>query len=334
MSSQLRTPFAPRTPGGRYRGRRWLVLAAVPVLLTACGGNSSNTSSAAASSNPSSTAAGGSGDASSSGRQGTGNRPGVSGLIADVTDSTAQVQSGSAQTAVTWTAKTTFHKLATATASAVTVGSCVSVRSAQTGAAATQSPSSGSSGSADEVTAGSVEVSPAGSDGTCSSGFGGGAGGRGGNRPSGDASGAPSGMPSGAPSGMPSGAAGGGAGFGAIGKVTAVSSGGFTVSALSRTGGSTSQTSATARSVAVHTTASTAYTAQQSGKATDVVTGACLTATGTTDDTGALSATTITVSKAVDGACTSAMRGGGRRGGGQGMNGQSSSGTMSGSANA
>jgi hypothetical protein len=84
--------------------------------------------------------------------------------------------------------------------------------------------------------------------------------------------------------------------FGAAGKVTAVSASGFTVD-------STRPDTTTKTSVAVTTTSSTKYTTNAKATASDVEVGGCLTAQGTTDDTGAVTAKTVSLSTAVDGEC-------------------------------
>jgi hypothetical protein len=78
--------------------------------------------------------------------------------------------------------------------------------------------------------------------------------------------------------------------------VTAVSATGFTVSAT--TPGSTTKTT-----VAVTVSGTTTYTTTATGAASDVKVGVCVQANGTSDDTGAVAATRIAVSPAVDGQC-------------------------------
>ncbi|GAB4006521.1 hypothetical protein GCM10028772_16840 [Nocardioides ultimimeridianus] len=99
---------------------------------------------------------------------------------------------------------------------------------------------------------------------------------------------------------------GGGQGFGVVGKVTAVSAHGFTV-ASSMPGASGSSSTVT-----VTTTGSTTYTAQQKASLGALKVGRCLQATGSTDATGAVTATRAAVSDAVDGSCTTGF--GGQRG--------------------
>ncbi|MFT4264782.1 MAG: DUF5666 domain-containing protein [Nocardioides sp.] len=288
-------------------------------LLAACGGGS-DASTATGSSSQSAN-----GGSSSTDQAGQGGFPGASGLVADVSGSTAQVQSQqSGQVAVTWTDSTTFTAQVSAKLSAVTVGSCVQVTPADT-----SSDSSDSS----TVAAGSVTITEAGSDGTCTrGGFGGGGGGQGGGAPSGAPSGMPTDMPSdmasGGPGGNASGGPGGGqggGGFGTFGTVTAVSASGFTVEAVSMGApgsDASSSASTTTSSVSVTVDDSTTYTTTESATSQAVKTGVCVTAMGDTDDTGALTATSIAVSQATDGECTTGFGRGGMGGGQGGQSGQ------------
>lgn len=86
-------------------------------------------------------------------------------------------------------------------------------------------------------------------------------------------------------------------GFGVVGEVSAISDDGFTVTAMDG-------------EVAVAVTGDTTY--RTTAEATDaaVRTGACVSAQGETDETGALSATSISVSEPVDGECTGGFGGG------------------------
>lgn len=234
--------------------------------------------------------------------------PGVAGLVAAVSGTTAQVQGTGQQTAVSWTSTTRFTQQVPASASDVKVGECVTARPVR-GASGT--PTSGSSTS---IAAATVELLP-GQGGTCSfGGFGGRAGAR----------------PSGAPTGMPSQGAGGGAGgagrrvFGAVGKITAVGPGQFTVSPVARPG---------AMAMAPFTvtyTSSTVFTRLANADASAVKAGVCVTAQGRTDDTGALTATSIAVSAPTNGGCLGGF--GGRGFGGRGPGGGASSTTGAGNA--
>jgi hypothetical protein len=238
-------------------------------------------------------------------------QPGVNGLIAAVSGSTMQVQTRTDQTAVTWTDATTFTKVDTVALADVTVGSCVTVLEPTSSGSATTSPS----GPATQVAAGSVEVRPA-TNGECTGGFGGGFGGT---PPSGTRSAGatpPAGAPTGTSTGGP-GARGGSFGRGAVGLVTAVNGDTFTVQeTLGGRGTATATATPTTTTVTVTTTGSTIYTAQKAAAASDVAVGECATATGKADDTGAVTATSVSLRAATNGACTNGFGGpgGGRRG--------------------
>jgi Domain of unknown function (DUF5666) len=292
-----------------------LVVAAL--LLSGCGGSGSGSSAGGA--------------APTGGGQATGaagaRAPGVFGLVAQISGKTLQVQSTSDQTAVTYTNSTKFTATVAATKKDVTVGSCVVVRTPDAtggtaGATPTARPTQSSS-----VTAASVTITAA-SGGQCAiaAAFGGGGGfrGTGGGGTGGPGSGQFT--PGGArPSGAPTGGAGqgGGRGFGGgfaqmtVGKVTAVSGSGFTVAAETFAGRQGSASSApttpsgtpslTTRTVTVTTSGTTTYTTTKAASASALAVGKCVSARGATDTTGSVTATSIAVTPAVDGAC--ALRG-------------------------
>ena len=54
----------------------------------------------------------------------------------------------------------------------------------------------------------------------------------------------------------------------------------------------------------------TTFLTTTTAKAASIKVGSCVRATGTTDDTGALTATALVLSQPVDGSCTSGVRGG------------------------
>lgn len=259
--------------------------------------------------------------------------PGASGLIADVTGSTLQVQSSDQQTAVSWTAKTSITTSATATADDLTAGGCVTVRQVAATGGATPTASTGPAPAPTEVTAASVEIS-APTKGTCApGGFGGpaGAGPDGAGRPSGG------GQPSDVPDGSGNGAGGGpgigqggrrnglaGAGFRVSGSVVSVDSGSFVVREVfpadpagrrQGTPSATSLASPAGLTVTVHLTAATTFTQRVRGTAKDIVTGRCVTAFGARDDTGAITATSLALSSATNGQCPAIGRGVGAAGG-------------------
>lgn len=220
----------------------------------------------------------------SSGGQGPGGGPAGSGMVTDVSGSTAQVQGQQSQVAVTWTGSTTFTKDVTTDGSAVKVGSCV---------AAFAVPASGTSPSpdstpSDTVAATSVRITAA-TNGTCTLQRGAG----GGTPPDG----APEGGSRERPTDLPSNGAGRGFGGGAIGTVTKVTDTGFTV-ASEQPGSSTKTTTVT-----VTTGGSTVYSTTGKATASDVKVGVCVTSSGKADDTGAITAKTIAVSKPTDGEC-------------------------------
>ncbi|MEU0269052.1 hypothetical protein [Nocardioides sp. NPDC006303] len=233
--------------------------------------------------------------------QGMGGMPGASGEIAAIDGSTLQVQSSDAQTAVTYTDETTISQQVSAALADVTVGSCVMVTTAD-----------GSESSETAVTAGTVRITEK-TDGSCAGGFGGGP------RPEGMPTDMPTDLPSDMPEGMPSGGPGGmGGGMGTSGEVTAVSDSGFTVAATSRDSEETTSVSVTVGS-------ETTYTTTGSAAKSVLVVGACVTATGEADETGAVTAERISVSDPVEGECTTGIRGGGGMpGGAPGQDGASS----------
>lgn len=224
-----------------------------------------------------------------------GGMPGTSGEIAAIDGSTLQVQSSDAQTAVTYTDKTTISQQVSAALTDVTVGSCVMVTTAD-----------GSESSETAVTAGTVRITEK-TDGSCAAGGGLG----GGQRPEGMPSDMPEGTPSGGPGGM-------GGGMGASGEVTAVSDSGFTVAATSRDSEETTSVSVTVGS-------ETTYTTTRTATKSALVVGTCVTATGEADDTGAVTAERISVSDPVDGECATGFGGrGGMPGGAPSQDGASS----------
>ena len=238
-------------------------------------------------------------------------QPGVNGLIAAVTGSTMQVQTRTDQTAVTWNDSTTFTTTASATLADVTVGTCVTVLEPASGGSAT---SGSGSAPATSMTAASVDVRPA-VNGQCA-GFGGPGGGPGG-------PGAGATPPTGAPTGSATTGSGAGRGGGdgrrvVAGQVTAVSGDTITVQETMRPRGTdtgTATATPTTATVTVTTNASTTYTAQKAAAASDVVVGECASALGKADDTGAVTATSISLRPATNGSCTNGFGGpGGGRG--------------------
>jgi hypothetical protein len=210
-----------------------------------------------------------------------GTPPGASGEVADVSGRTAQVQGPTGQVAVTWTGDTTFTEEVDATLADVTVGACVMVTGADDDTDA----------DATEVTAATVRIDEPADGGGCGFGAGG---------PGGDAQrpeGAPSDLPEGTPGDLPSGAPDGvRRGFGTVGQVSAVFADGFSV---------TSQRPGAEDPVEVTVTVDgdTTLTTTAPAKASAVEVGRCVVARGDSDDTGAVTATSISVSDPVDGEC-------------------------------
>lgn len=221
---------------------------------------------------------------------GGGRPPGVSGQIAAVNGSTAQVQDSSSQTAVTWTSSTTFTQQTTLAATDVKVGDCIMANRAR--------PTNFTPGSTPSPVTGSTldgaTVRVIATNGSCPT------------------QGAPSGAPNGGQGG-PGGGRGFG-GFGVTGVVTATSGGATpTITVTSqRAYGSV----AAGGSVSVTTSGSTTYMGTQSTTAAAVKVGECLAATGSADDQGMVQATRISLSDPVNGQCATRGFGGGGFGGG------------------
>lgn len=258
-----------------------VVAGALAFTVAACGGGT--TSSGSASTTPTSAASGGSGGGQQS-------FPGAFGTAAAVNASSVEVQNtSSGQTTVNWTSSTTFTNDVSATLADVKTGLCVQVTGKSSGTAA--------------VTATSVAIStPTSSGCTRAGGFGGG-----GTRPSGSPRPSGSARPSGT---RPSGANGAGGGFGgAFGSVTGVTGSTITVQAT-RNG--------TATTTTVTVGATTTYTQSESATSSALAVGDCVEALGKADDTGAIAATSITVSKAGPNGCSTGFGGRGRGGAGGG----------------
>lgn len=239
------------------------------------------------------------------GRGGFGGIPGVSGLVAAVSGSTAQVQSRTSQTAVSWTSATTFTAQQKTTDAALAVGACVSVQATPASSSGQASPS--------PITAATVEIRSTSGSG-CASAFGGrGTGGAPGRQAT------PHPRPTFSPgSGRPGSRTR--LGIFAFGTVTSLGANSFTVKPLAR-GGADAATVQT-----VMWSPQTAFTEITKGTAADVKVGVCMTARGTADDTGAVTAKTIAVSPAVNGACGGGFGGFGGFGGRQPQGGTGGSG--------
>jgi hypothetical protein len=222
-------------------------------------------------------------------QQGTGSFPGATGKIAALSGKTMQVQNQQqGQVAVSYTGSTSFSQEVKTTAKALKVGDCVMVSSRQSSGASTAT-----------VAATTVRISQP-VNGSCAAGFGGGRGARGGQ------GGAPSNLPSNLPTNRPSG--GPAFGGGAFGQVTALGNGGFTVKSTLPGGGSSRTTNVTY-------SATTAWTTTAKASASALKVGRCVTATGKTDATGAVSARRVSISSPVNGQCAGGFGFAARQGG-------------------
>src|SRR5665648_642467 len=156
--------------------------------------------------------------------------PGATGLLAQIDGKTLQVQGTDTQTAVTYSAKTTFTNTVAAKLSDVVVGVCVQARSARPTSGTGDAVPTAATG---PVAAASVEISPA-VNGRCTVGVsrlpGAGAPGSGGDPTR------PAGVPTSGQTRGPGAAGNGFGGLGATGKVTAVSGSSFTLESTSPQG--------------------------------------------------------------------------------------------------
>ena len=266
--------------------RRVLAVVALGVLgaaLAACG----SASSASTSSSSSTTGGSSSGSNGATPRQ----LPGAAGTIASINGTSLEVQNPiTGQTTVNYTPSTMFRQTVPASATAVTVGSCISAFGKPS-----SGPSSGGRGFGIPVTATTVSVSQPVS-GTCSGGFGS----RGalGTRPGGGGGSTPG------TGSRPVGARPFGNGqFGiASGSVTAVNGSEVTINEVN-------PVTKAASSVTVTLTASTTFTTTDPASSTDLAVGKCARANGSADTTGAISARSITISTAGPNGCTAGFGG-------------------------
>lgn len=218
--------------------------------------------------------------------------PGTFGTAAAISGTSIEVQNPqNGQVTVNFSGSTTFTNTTTATLADVTFGSCVVVTATSGG----NMPAT--------LTARSVAVTPSSANG-CNIGGAFGGGGNGG-RPSGAPR--PTNRPR--PSGAPGPGAAGGRSFGSV---SAVSATGFTVHNTNPRAGQSADTTVIVNS-------STTYTKTAGATSSALAVGECVTAIGPADDTGAITARTIAISKPGPNGCTA---GAGRfRGGFGGGNG-------------
>lgn len=234
--------------------------------------------------------------------------PETEGSVAAITGSSMEVQDPeTGQVTVDWTAATTFTQTLAVAASALVVGDCVSVTGTQA-----------SSSAADRtVAASSVTLTQPNTSGGCSTGTGAisgfGAGTRTGNRGSSTSTSHPN---------TPTGA------FAfATGKVTTESSAGFTVEGVLRHESGTRPTSTTSTSsrprttttlptalIEVTTTSSTTYLQISSTNPSGLTVGKCVTARGPASQTGAITATAISIQSPGANGCGAGIGGFGLRG--------------------
>jgi hypothetical protein len=273
-------------PTRPIRRRRIGVLAATAAAaatLTACGGQAATTTNGASSTN----------QPAGAGATGGAGGNGAFGQVAAISGTTLQVQDPrNGQTAVTYTASTTFRQTVTVSRTALKVGDCVAVQPPST---------TGTIPAGSTVTAGSVTITTSTANGCSRPGGTGAAGGgfRGGNGSQ--------------PSARPTAGAGRGfGGGGAFGQVTAVTATGFNVKGARPP---TAAATSTSTVDAVTTTTSTTYAETVSARSSAVKVGFCVAAVGAADSTATIKATSITVSQPGPNGCSGF---GGRFGAGAG----------------
>jgi hypothetical protein len=233
----------------------------------------------------------------------------ATGTVTSVHGASVQVDNATQNTesTVSFSSSTTFQKRESATSSVIAVGDCVRVN--------------GKGSAAKGITASTVAVSAATANG-CTGGFGGRAGpGGGGTPPFGGGQ-----RPNFGSGQRPSGGSGPAAGAqqrlqgAAFGPVVSISGDHLTVKATTVTPpkkkGAKPKT--TTKAVTVKLSSSTTITQTVAAAASDVTVGSCVTATGTSA-AGGVTASSVTVSQPVNGACGGfGGRGGGGFGGGAG----------------
>ncbi len=278
MIANIANPSQPR-PTHRRQVKVAAAVALIPLLtlLAACG-NSSSAAPAAQATNPATSAAPG-----SSGQARTGAFPGASGLIADASPGTLQVQSTTSQTAVVYTAATKFTKI---TPGHVVAGDCVTV----SGSPAT-TPAQG-------LTATSVRIE-AKVNGTCPTA---------GTSPRGSGGGAFPQRPSGTP---PNGGAQRRAFASATGTVSSVAGSTILLQGVLRNGASAPGNATPPAPTAITVTLGASSTVTQTVPATSAaaVVGQCASAIGTANSTGTITAKSITVSSPGPNGCQSGFGG-------------------------
>jgi hypothetical protein len=282
------------------------------MMLAACGGTTASASSAPGSAGNNSAAT------NNQGNGGGRNFPGANGKIAEIDGKTLQVQSDTTQTAVTYTGSTKMSQTVAAARSDLAVGKCISVRPVQS---ADASATPAAPDDATPVAAGSVTISDP-VNGSCTGGFGGFGGprGNGGFRGQGfrgqDGANGATGAPQGAPNGQTAQGFRGGTGArGVNGKVSAINGDIVTVESqrpqVNQNNGSAASSAPTMTTVTrtVTLSSSTTYTKTESASSSDLKVGRCVTALGSTDSNGTLTATMIALRPAQNGSCTAGFGG-------------------------
>jgi hypothetical protein len=269
-----------------------LAVAALAVVAAACGGSSSN----AAASSPSTNPAGAATAAGTSSQP-----PGVSGTVAALNGTTLEVQGSAGQTTVDITPSTVITQTVAATASDLAVGQCVSA----TGTKASSGVVAATNVTIDTITS---------SSGSCSGGFGGAAGGRGFFRGGGGAGGAGAGA-TGSTLSPAQRARFANLGV-ATGKVTTIS--GSTVDVQVPTPPSTTTTTGSktttrrpriSPSDSFTFSSSTTFTETKTATAAALAVNDCVTAFGTSDATGAVTASRLAIRPPVSGSCSTGFAG-------------------------
>lgn len=226
-----------------------------------------------------------------------GGLPGASGTVAAIDASSMEVQNPqTGQVTVKWTPSTVFTKTVDMAASSITAGECVTVIGTTSGG---------------HLTARSVMISQATAAGSCTGRFGPRRSGQGGfptgSSPNFRARGS---TPRSVPSAL--------ANLGLVnGKVTSVSGESMLVYGISSSGfarrgsaGSTPPTSVAATSITVGLSSSTTYSETQAAAAGDLAVNDCVTANGTSDSTGAITARSVRITSTGGHSCSGALPGG------------------------
>jgi len=262
-------------------------------LLAACGGSSSASSSTVSAQ---STGAAGSG----AGRGGFGGTPpGAFGVLAEITGNSLEVQNqATGQVTVTFTASTAFSQTKSVPLAALKVGDCVTAVAVRAQTSSSPSAPSSPTGPLTNFIASSVQIS-APVNGSCElTGFGGGR-----TRPSGSRTPQPGNSSFPRPIGTRGNFGGGFGGFGlATGTVTQLSGDTMFVRTTAR-----GQQASTLDTVTL--TDATTFTEDAKVSSSALKLGECVTATGSTNSTGAVAATKIALSTAGPNGCSSGFGG-------------------------